>query len=36
METENNGIVILDEGIEESLDNLTACCKTGPIRLNVT
>ncbi len=35
METENNGIVVLDEGIEESLDNMTTCCKVGPTRLTV-
>jgi putative radical SAM-modified peptide len=30
METETSGIVVLDEGIEESADNLSGCCKTGP------
>ncbi len=29
METENSGIVVLDEGIEESAENLSTCCKTG-------
>jgi hypothetical protein len=28
METENNGILVLDEGVEESLENATSCCKT--------
>jgi hypothetical protein len=30
-----DGIVVLDEGIEESLDDLTACCKTGAVALKV-
>ncbi len=30
MEIENSGIVVLDEGIEESSESLTTCCKTGP------
>lgn len=34
METENSGIVVLDEGIEESADNLSTCCKTGQARAN--
>lgn len=35
MVTEYDSIVVLDEGIEESLDNLTTCCKTGPVTLAV-
>ncbi len=35
METENSSIVVLDEGIEESADELTACCKVGPAILKV-
>jgi hypothetical protein len=34
MENGNEGIVVLEEGIEESLETLTICCKTGPARLN--
>lgn len=33
MEIENSGIMVLDEGIEESLENLTTCCKVGPTRM---
>ncbi len=32
METENSGIVVLDEGIEESAESLSACCQTGQTR----
>lgn len=28
METENSGIIVLDEGIEETLECAFACCKT--------
>lgn len=33
METENNGIMVLDEGIVESLEYANTCCKTGPTAL---
>jgi putative radical SAM-modified peptide len=35
METETSSIVVLDEGIEESAESLSACCKTGPNRATV-
>ncbi len=28
METGNEAIVVLDEGIEESAENLSGCCKS--------
>jgi hypothetical protein len=34
MENGNECIVVLEEGIEESLEALTSCCKVGPARLN--
>ena len=34
MATDNDAIVVLDEGMEETLDNLATCCKPGsPIAL---
>ncbi len=36
METENSGITVLDEGVEESLEYANSCCKTGPQRVTVT
>jgi hypothetical protein len=27
MDTENNDIMVLDEGVEESLGDTTTCCK---------
>jgi putative radical SAM-modified peptide len=33
MEIKPAGIVVLDEGIEESLENLNACCPSGPASL---
>lgn len=35
MESQNDCIMVLDEGIEESSDNLNTCCKMGPTRLTV-
>jgi len=35
MEIENDGIEVLDEGIEESPENLTLCCPSGPAKLKV-
>jgi putative radical SAM-modified peptide len=35
METQSDCIEVLDEGVEESLDNLNTCCKTGPTRLAI-
>ena len=32
MLNEQDAIVVLDEGVEESLENIDACCKTGPSR----
>jgi putative radical SAM-modified peptide len=29
---EQDAIVVLDEGVEESLENVAACCKTGLAR----
>jgi hypothetical protein len=36
MEACNAAIEVLDEGIKESVDNLSTCCKTGPGHVNVT
>jgi hypothetical protein len=33
MEIENDGIVVLDEGVEESLEYATTCCKTNQTAL---
>lgn len=33
METENSNIMVLDEGIEETPESLTTCCKVGPTRM---
>jgi len=30
MENEESGVMVLDEGIEESAENLEVCCTTGP------
>ncbi len=30
MENEESGVMVLDEGIEESAENVEACCPTGP------
>jgi len=35
MEIEKEGIVVLDEGVEESLENATACCKTNQTALKL-
>ncbi len=36
METEHNGVTVLDEGIEDSLENAATCCKTGqPVALKL-
>ncbi|HLO24555.1 MAG TPA: geopeptide [Geobacteraceae bacterium] len=32
MAFESEAIVVLDEGNEESLENLASCCKTGPTK----
>lgn len=33
MKIENDGIMVLDEGIVESLECSNTCCKVGPARL---
>jgi hypothetical protein len=33
MEAENSGIRVLDEGVEESPEYATTCCKTGPAKV---
>jgi hypothetical protein len=30
MENDESGVMILDEGIEESAENLEYCCSSGP------
>ena len=35
METENDGIVVLDEGVEESLEFMNTCCNSGPMRVTI-
>ena len=30
MENEESGVMVLDEGIDESAENLEVCCVTGP------
>jgi len=30
MENEESGVMVLDEGIEESAENMMACCSSGP------
>ncbi len=32
MGTGDEGIVVLEEGMEESLEDLSTCCKTGATR----
>lgn len=29
----NDGILVLDEGVDENLEELTTCCKTGATTL---
>jgi putative radical SAM-modified peptide len=35
MENEESGVIVLDEGIEESAENTMACCTTAKNRIYV-
>jgi hypothetical protein len=30
MENEESGVMVLDDGIEESAENMMGCCSSGP------